>query len=233
MVTFDYVVMSTASATDLQDYSSRDLADHVDAILDAVRRRGDDALLERRAAGAGLARVALEPDEIERCVGWVPPATMADLRLVQDRARRFAAAQRAALADFETDGLPGTARGRQARARSARSGSACRGAWPGGLVLSSAQAAVIAAVQRRRPARGGLPRRARQRRRDPAGGGRGARRRDRDLPSRRRPRLRGAAVRHRVDPARRARVRDRRRRARGGAAPCPRRRRAARSGAES
>ncbi len=144
MVTFDYVVMTTASATDLQDYSSRDLADHVDAILDAVRRRGDDALIERRP-GQPARPVALEPDEIDRCVGWVPPATMADLRLVQDRARRFAAAQGAALADFETDGLPGT----RAGVRHVAIGSAgicLPGAWPGGLVLSSAQAAVIAAV---------------------------------------------------------------------------------------
>ena len=65
MVTFDYVVMTTASATDLQDYSSRDLADHVDAILDAVRRRGDDALIERRP-GQPARPVALEPDGTAR-----------------------------------------------------------------------------------------------------------------------------------------------------------------------
>ena len=144
MVTFDYVVMSTASATDLQDYSSRDLADHVDATLDAVRRRGDDALLER-TLGSPVHPARLGADEIERCVKWVPPATLADLRLVQERARRFAIAQRAALADFETDGLPGTRAGVRHIAIGSV-GICLPGTWPGGLVLSCAQAGVIAAV---------------------------------------------------------------------------------------
>lgn len=144
MVRFDYVVMTTASATDLQDYSSRDLADHVDAILDAVRRRGDDALLDCAPARQAR-RVALDAAEIERCIAWVPPATLADLRLVQERARRFAAAQRAAVADFETDGLPGT----RAGVRHVAIGSVgicLPAAWPGGPALSCAQAGVIAAV---------------------------------------------------------------------------------------
>ena len=144
MVHFDYVVMSTASATDLQDYSSRDLADHVDAILDAVRRRGDDALGGGRGTAPG-ADVRLSDSEIQRCIDWVPPATLADLRLVQERTRRFASAQRAAVADFETDGLPGT----RAGVRHVPLGSVgicLPDSWHGGVVLSSAQAAVIAAV---------------------------------------------------------------------------------------
>jgi len=144
MVNFDYVVMTTASATDLQDYSSRDLADYVDATLDAVRRRGDDALIGR-TPGRPARTLLLDRDQIERCIDWVPPATLSDLKLVQERARRFAAAQRAALADFETDGLPGTRAGVKHIAIGSV-GICLPGAWPGGLVLSCAQAGVIAAV---------------------------------------------------------------------------------------
>ena len=59
MVTFDYVVMSTALAIDLQDYARRETAEGVAATIAAVRRRGDDAI-PAAALGAALRLSAAE-----------------------------------------------------------------------------------------------------------------------------------------------------------------------------
>ncbi|MFZ0382805.1 MAG: histidinol dehydrogenase, partial [Solirubrobacteraceae bacterium] len=135
MVQFDYVVMSCADATDLHDYELRELAERVAPLIDAVRRRGDDALPH-----AGL---ALTGRDIQRCVGALPPNVIDDLRLAQDRMRRFAETQRAAICDFETEALPGVRCG--VRHVAIASVGVCLSAEPDGLSLQVAQAAIIAA----------------------------------------------------------------------------------------
>jgi sulfopropanediol 3-dehydrogenase len=136
MVRFDYVVMSSRTdATDLHDYELREVAECVAPVLDAVRRRGDEAF--PRPA------LKLRADEIRRCVAALPSTVSDDLRLAQDRLRRFAEAQRAAICDFETEALPGVRCG--VRHVAVASAGVCLPAEPDGLALQAAQAAVIAA----------------------------------------------------------------------------------------
>jgi sulfopropanediol 3-dehydrogenase len=135
MVQIDYVVMSCAEATDLHDYALRELAERVAPVLDAVRRRGDDAL--PRSA------LRLSATDIRRCIEALPARVLDDVRLTQDRMRRFAEAQRAAIRDFETEVLLGVRCG--VRHVAVASAGVCLPANPDGLGLQAAQTAVIAA----------------------------------------------------------------------------------------
>ena len=82
--------MNCVAATDLHDYEQRELAERVAPILDAVRRRGDEAL-----PGTAL---RVSATGIERCLRALPAVVINDLALAQDQMRRFAEAQRAAIA---------------------------------------------------------------------------------------------------------------------------------------
>jgi sulfopropanediol 3-dehydrogenase len=160
MVRIDYVVMSSAAATDLHDYEQRELAERVAPVLDAVRRRGDQALIDHwgddapvrprgtealpGTAGVQFATaLGVSGTDIERYVRALPAAVIDDLALVQDRTRRFAEVQRAAIRDFETEALPGVRCG--IRHVAVDSAGVCLPAEPDGLSLQTAQAAVIAA----------------------------------------------------------------------------------------
>jgi sulfopropanediol 3-dehydrogenase len=127
--------MSCAAATDLHDYELRELAERVAPVLDAVRRRGDDALPR--------APLRLGTTGIERCVQALPAGIVDDLRLAQDRMRRFAEAQRAGICDFETEALPGVRCG--VRHVAVASAGVCLPLEPDGLGIQAAQGAVIAA----------------------------------------------------------------------------------------
>src|ERR1700733_2633955 len=131
MVRIDYVVMSCAEATDLHDYALRELAERVAPVLDAVRRRGDDALPR--------ATLRLSATDIRRCIEALPPRVVDDVRLTQDRMRRFAEAQRAAIRDFETEVLLGVRCG--VRHVAVASAGVCLPATPAGLTLQAAQGA--------------------------------------------------------------------------------------------
>jgi sulfopropanediol 3-dehydrogenase len=135
MVRFDYVVMNCATAIDLHDYELRELAERVAPVLDAVRRRGDEAL-----AGPPL---RLRAKQIERCVQVLPAALVDDLRVTQDRMRRLADAQRAAIRDFETEARPGARCG--VRHVAVASAGVCLPADPDGRSLQAAQAEAIVA----------------------------------------------------------------------------------------
>ena len=127
--------MDCVDATDLRDYEQRELAERVAPILDAVRRRGDEAL-----PGAP---VRLSARDIFRCVDALPGSVVEDLRLAQDPMRTFAEAQRAAIAEFETETAPGVRCG--VRHVAVSSAGVCLPAKPDGVSLQAAQAAVIAA----------------------------------------------------------------------------------------
>jgi sulfopropanediol 3-dehydrogenase len=135
MVRIDYVVMSSAAATDLHDYEQRELAERVAPVLDAVRRRGDEALAR--------APIRLSANDLERCVQALPARVVEDLRLAQDRMRRIAEAQRAAICDFEAEAMPGVRCG--VRHVGVASAGVCLPAEPDGVSLHAAQMAVIAA----------------------------------------------------------------------------------------
>lgn len=127
--------MSCAEATDLHDYELRELAERVAPVLDGVRRRGDEALARPP--------LRMRARDIEYCVQALAPTVVDDLRLAQDRVRRFADMQRAAIRDFETDTVAGACCG--VRHVAAASAGVCLPADPDGLSLQAAQAAVIAA----------------------------------------------------------------------------------------
>ncbi len=145
--------MSTAFATDLQDYQRRGLAERVAAAIDAVRRRGDEALRDAapardpgRALVGGVAtddRLRLTAVEIDACVQAIAPIALDDLRLVQEQARLLAGAQRAAIADFETDGVCGSRLG--IRHVPVQSVGICVPGGGAAPALSAVQAAALAA----------------------------------------------------------------------------------------
>ncbi|MFE4217839.1 histidinol dehydrogenase [Streptomyces sp. NPDC056844] len=86
-----------------------DVAERVHAILDDIRRRGDDAV---RAYSEQFDKWSpesfrLSADEVRRIVSQVPDTVLDDIRFVQQQVRTFAQAQRDSLADVEIETLPG------------------------------------------------------------------------------------------------------------------------------
>lgn len=132
--------MTTALAIDLQDHDRRELAEIVAAQVDAVRRRGDDAL---RVPGRPAAPLRLAGAELERLVQEVPAGARGDLRLIQEQTRRVAIAQRAAIVDFEREAPHGTRVG--ARHVPVTTAGICLPDVDQGGVLSAAPAGAIAA----------------------------------------------------------------------------------------
>jgi len=101
--------MSRSYATDSQDYDRRDLAERVATIIEAVRRRGDDALreLESRARGFAPDELRVSERQIERCFARIPQDALDDVRFVLDEARAFAEVQRTAIRNVEVDSHAG------------------------------------------------------------------------------------------------------------------------------
>jgi sulfopropanediol 3-dehydrogenase len=127
--------MDCADATDLRDYEQREQAERVAPILDAVRRRGDEALPD--------APLRLSATDILRCVDALGGRVVDDFRLAHHPMRVFAEAQRAAIPEFETEAMRGVRCG--VRHVAVASAGVCLPARPSGVSLQAAQAAVIAA----------------------------------------------------------------------------------------
>lgn len=85
----------------------------VEEIVAAVRDRGDAAVRDFSARFDGWSpeRFRLDAAEIERIVAGVDPQVIDDIRFCQAQVRRFAEAQRAAIADVEVETLPGVTLG--------------------------------------------------------------------------------------------------------------------------
>lgn len=86
-----------------------DVAERVHAILDDIRRRGDDAVREysEQFDKWSPESFRLNADEVRRIVAQVPGTVLDDIRFVQQQVRTFAQAQRDSLADVEIETLPG------------------------------------------------------------------------------------------------------------------------------
>ncbi|MFD5041873.1 histidinol dehydrogenase [Streptomyces sp. NPDC058377] len=86
-----------------------DVAERVHAILDDIRRRGDDAVREysEQFDKWSPESFRLSADEVRRIVSQVPDTVLDDIRFVQQQIRTFAQAQRDSLADVEIETLPG------------------------------------------------------------------------------------------------------------------------------
>jgi sulfopropanediol 3-dehydrogenase len=101
--------MSKSCAIDADDYRRGEIAETVAHVVDAVRRRGDDAVHDYavRADGWAPDEFRLTERDIARCIDEIPASTRQDIRFAQAQIERFAEAQRASLRDVEIETLPG------------------------------------------------------------------------------------------------------------------------------
>ncbi len=81
----------------------------VEAILDDVTRRGDEAVRELSVKFDRWSPESfrLSREEVDAIVASVPAEVIADIRFAQAQIRRFAEAQRASMTDIEVETLPG------------------------------------------------------------------------------------------------------------------------------
>ncbi|MGO9960879.1 MAG: histidinol dehydrogenase [Solirubrobacteraceae bacterium] len=105
--------MSESYATDLQDYADRELAEEVAGVIDAVRRRGDEAVRDFTRRGHGFVpdEFRLRSDEIRRVLTTVPSPVLDRLRRAREETRAFARAQRESMRDVEIESPPGVVNG--------------------------------------------------------------------------------------------------------------------------
>jgi sulfopropanediol 3-dehydrogenase len=89
--------------------STRNLAETVHQMIEAVRDRGDEAVRELSARFDRWEPESfrLSEEEIEAIVVQVDAQTLEDIRFAQAQVRRFAEAQRASMHDVEVETLPG------------------------------------------------------------------------------------------------------------------------------
>ncbi|HJU15745.1 MAG TPA: histidinol dehydrogenase [Stellaceae bacterium] len=92
-----------------QDLADRRVREAVEAIIAAVRARGDAAVreLSERFDQWSPPSFRLSDEEIAALVAQVAPQTLDDIRFAQAQIRNFAEIQRAALKDVEVETLPG------------------------------------------------------------------------------------------------------------------------------
>ena len=97
----------TSTATDSR--STRNVADSVHQMIEAVRAKGDEAVRELSARFDQWEPESfrLSEAEIEGIVARVDEQTLDDIRFAQAQVRGFAEAQRASMHDVEVETLPG------------------------------------------------------------------------------------------------------------------------------
>lgn len=85
------------------------VAETVAAIIDDVRRRGDEAVRQysKRFDDYTPASFRLGQDEIRKAAAATPETVLDDIRFAQRQVRAFAQRQLGSLSDFETETLPG------------------------------------------------------------------------------------------------------------------------------
>jgi len=86
----------------------------VDGMLAEIGRRGEDAVREYAAKLDGwTGSIVVSPAEVERRAREVPEGVRRDIEFATAQVRRFAAAQRASLAEFSTEVAPGLTAGQR------------------------------------------------------------------------------------------------------------------------
>lgn len=95
--------------------ASAEVAATVSAIIEDVRRHGDEAVrrYSQRFDLWNPPSFRLGPDEVDRIVKTVPGQVIDDLTFAQDQVRSFALRQRASLTDFEEEMCPGVILGQR------------------------------------------------------------------------------------------------------------------------
>lgn len=101
--------LKTAAAAATTAEADRQVRSTVEAIIESIVTRGDDAVheLSRRFDNYDRTDFRLSESEIADCVAAVGEAALDDIRFAQTQVRNFAQHQRAALADIEVETLPG------------------------------------------------------------------------------------------------------------------------------
>jgi len=101
--------LKTAPARDSRAAADRTVRETVERILDDIATRGDAAVRELSIRFDGWDRdhYRLTDAEIAACLDSLDPQARYDIEFAQAQVRRFAEAQRAALADIEVETLPG------------------------------------------------------------------------------------------------------------------------------
>ena len=106
-------VVKEPSPRSRQDEVDREVRETVERIIADVSERGDEAVREYSARFDRWEPESfrLSEEEIERTVALVPRQAIEDIAFCQAQVRRFAEAQRAAIADIEVEGYPGVTLG--------------------------------------------------------------------------------------------------------------------------
>ncbi len=116
----------------------------VEAILEDIERRGDDAVRELSIRFDGWDRESyrLTPAEIQDCVDQLDEQALSDIEFAQTQVRRFAELQRASMTDIEVETLPGVVLGHKNIPLNAAGCYVPGGKYP---LLASAHMSVITA----------------------------------------------------------------------------------------
>jgi sulfopropanediol 3-dehydrogenase len=103
------VYLKRRIAREITDELDRKVRQTVEAILEDVKKRGDQAVreLSEKYDKWSPASFRLSRAELDAIVAKVSPSTIADIQFAQAQIRRFAEHQRAALKDIEVETLPG------------------------------------------------------------------------------------------------------------------------------
>ncbi|GAA1061086.1 histidinol dehydrogenase [Agromyces bracchium] len=109
-----YVKRATASGP-TSAVSADDVKSTVTSVIADVRARGDRAVREysERFDNWAPSSLRLSREQIEASIARVPPQTLADIKTVQDKVRRFAQLQRESLNGFEAEVEPGVILGQK------------------------------------------------------------------------------------------------------------------------
>ncbi|MFD5248145.1 histidinol dehydrogenase [Amycolatopsis sp. NPDC058340] len=101
--------LKRATSKSFADSGQRDVADRVAAIIDDIRKRGDDAVREYSARFDGWEPESfrLSGDQIRELIDSLPKQVVEDIAFVQEQVRDFAKVQRDSLRDVEVETLPG------------------------------------------------------------------------------------------------------------------------------
>src|SRR5688572_20886602 len=101
-------ILKQRIAQDVTDAIDLKVRQTVEAILDDVKKRGDDAVreLSQQFDKWSPQSFKLSPVELDTIMKRVPASTLDDIKFAQTQIRKFAEHQRAALKDIEVETLP-------------------------------------------------------------------------------------------------------------------------------
>jgi len=106
-------VLKSAVTAEQAGSDRRSVRTTVEAIIDDIRERGDDAVRDysKKFDGWSPESFRLSPGQLQEIISGVPAQVIEDIKFVQNQVRRFAQAQRDSMQDIEIQTLPGVTLG--------------------------------------------------------------------------------------------------------------------------